>query len=115
MKAVKRLQRIKNCDIIYDMLRIRLQRIGRKNDAHFRMIVTPSTYKPKTHKYLEVLGTYNVKQGLSELNADRIKYWMSQGAQVSDTAHNILIAKGVVEGKKINVLPKKSPTTKKKK
>jgi small subunit ribosomal protein S16 len=94
------------------MLKIRLQRIGRKNDAHFRMIVTPSTYKPKTHKYLEVLGTYNVKAGTSELNGERIKHWISQGAQVSETAHNMLVTKGIVEGKKKNVLPKKSPVKK---
>jgi small subunit ribosomal protein S16 len=94
------------------MLKIRLQRIGRKNDAHFRMIVTPSTYKPQTHKYLEIVGTYNVKAGTSELNAERIKHWMSQGAQVSDTVHNMLVAKKIVEGKKINVLPKKSPIKK---
>jgi small subunit ribosomal protein S16 len=94
------------------MLKIRLQRVGRKNDAHFRMIVTPSTYKPKTHKYLEVLGFYNVKAGSSDIKGDRVQYWISQGAQVSDTAHNMLVSKGIVEGKKKNVLPKKSPVKK---
>lgn len=97
------------------MLKIRLQRIGRKNDAHFQMIVTPSTYKPKTHQYLEILGTYNVKKGESTIKADRVQHWISVGAQISDTVHNMLVAKKIIEGKKKNVLPKKSPIKKEEK
>ena len=91
------------------MLKIRLQRIGRKNDPHFRMVVTPHYLKPKTTQYTEIVGTYNVKAGIFECKADRVKYWMSVGAQTSPTVHNLLISKGVIEGKKINALPKKSP------
>lgn len=94
------------------MLKIRLQRIGRKNDPHFRLVVTPHYLKPKTTQYNEILGTYNVKAGIFECKSDRVKYWMSVGAQVSPTVYNLLISKGVVEGKKINVLPKKSPVQK---
>ena len=46
---------------IYIMLKIRLQRTGRKNDPHFRLIVTESTLKPKTTQFAEIVGTYNVK------------------------------------------------------
>ena len=91
------------------MLKIRLQRIGRKNDPHFRMVVTPHYLKPKTTQYTEIVGTYNVKAGIFECKADRVKYWMSVGAQTSPTVHNLLISKGVIEGKKINALPRKSP------
>ncbi|MEI6810993.1 MAG: 30S ribosomal protein S16 [Candidatus Nomurabacteria bacterium] len=97
------------------MLKIRLQRTGRKNDPHFRLIVTESTLKPKTSQFTEIVGTYNVKAGIFEAKGDRVKYWISKGAQASDTVTNLLISKGVLEGKKLNVLPKKSPTTKKKK
>jgi len=96
------------------MLKIRLQRLGRKNDPHFKLIVTPHTLKPKTHLFIEDLGKYNVKSGQSEFNVERIKYWMSVGAKVSPTVFNMLVSKGVVEGKKLNVLPKKTPTLKKK-
>jgi small subunit ribosomal protein S16 len=92
------------------MLKIRLQRIGRKNDAHFRIIVTPHQYKAKTGKFTELVGSYNVKQGLSEIKADRVKHWLSEGAQATETVHNMLVAKGIIEGKKINVLPKKTPS-----
>ena len=94
------------------MLKIRLQRIGRKNDPHFRLVVTPSYLKPKTTQYTEIVGTYNVKMGIFECKADRVKYWISVGAQVSPTVTNLLISKGVLEGRKINVLPRKSPVKK---
>jgi small subunit ribosomal protein S16 len=48
------------------------------------------------------------------LVADRIKYWISQGAKSSDTMHNFLVHDKVVVGKKVNVLPKKKPTQKRK-
>jgi len=96
------------------MLKIRLQRLGRKNDPHFKLIVTPHTYKPKTHLFIEDLGFYNVKSGVSEFKADRIKYWISVGAKISPTVFNMLISKNIMEGKKVNVLSKKSPTLKKK-
>lgn len=94
------------------MLKIRLQRIGRKNDPHFRLIVTESTHKPKTTKFTEIVGTYNVKAGIFETKADRVKHWMSVGATPSPTVYNLLISKGVIEGRKINVLPKKTPQKK---
>lgn len=97
------------------MLKIRLQRIGRKNDPHFRLVVTPHYLKPKTTQYTEILGTYNVKAGIFECKADRIKYWIGVGAQVSPTVNNLLISKKVIEGKKINVLPRKSPVKKEEK
>ena len=90
------------------MLKIRLQRTGRKNDPHFRLIVTESILKPKTSQFAEIVGTYNVKAGIFEAKADRVKHWISMGAQVTPTAHNLLITKGVIAGKKINVLPKKT-------
>ncbi|MFA6608343.1 MAG: 30S ribosomal protein S16 [Candidatus Paceibacterota bacterium] len=95
------------------MLKIRLQRTGRKNDPSFRLIVTESTLKPKTSQFTEIVGTYNVKAGIFEAKADRVKHWMSVGAQVTPTVHNLLVSKGVIEGKKVNVLPKKTVQKKK--
>lgn len=94
------------------MLKIRLQRTGRKNDPHFRLIVTESTLKPKTTQFAEILGTFNVKAGIFTAKADRVKHWISVGAQTSDTVHNLLVSKGIIEGKKKNVLPKKTPVVK---
>lgn len=92
------------------MLMIRLQRIGRKNDPSFRVVLTDSKNSTKSGKFLEILGTYNPKSGLRSFQLERIKYWLGTGAKLSETMHNFLVHDKAIEGKKINVLPKKSPT-----
>ncbi len=96
------------------MLKIRLQRIGRKNDPAFRAVLTDSKNSTKSGKFLEIVGTYNPKIGEANFKADRIKYWVSKGVQLSPTIHNFLVHQKVLPGKKINVLPKKKPTSKRK-
>ena len=96
------------------MLKIRLQRIGRKNDPAFRAVLTDSKNSTKSGRFLEIVGTYNPKAGQVNFDSDRIKHWISKGAKPSDTMHNFLVHHKVIEGKKINVLPKKSPTLKRK-
>lgn len=96
------------------MLAIRLQRIGRKNEAHFRVVLTDSKNSTKSGKFLEVLGTYNPKTKAFAMKAERITHWIKQGAKPSDTMHNYLVREKIIEGKKRNVLSKKAPTTKRK-
>lgn len=96
------------------MLKIRLQRIGRKNDPSFRAVLTDSKNSTKSGKFLEILGTYNPKAGEAKFENDRIKHWIGKGAKLSDTMHNFLVHQNVISGKKINVLPKKKPTQKRK-
>jgi len=96
------------------MLKIRLQRIGRKNDPAFRAVLTDSKNSTKSGRFLEIVGTYNPKAGETKLETERIKYWMSKGAKLSDTMHNFLVHEKVIPGKKVNVLPKKTPTLKRK-
>ena len=90
------------------MLIIRLQRVGRKNEPSFRLVLTDSKNAAKSGKFNEILGSHSFRKDGTALKADRIKYWISVGAQVSDTAHNLLLAQKVITGKKINVLPKKT-------
>jgi small subunit ribosomal protein S16 len=77
-----------------DMLKIRLQRIGRKNEAQFRAVLTDSKNSTKSGKFLEILGTYNPKSGVANFKADRVKEWISKGAQPSDTVAMLLKKKG---------------------
>jgi len=91
------------------MLKIRLQRTGRKANPVYRVVVTPHTSGPKSGKYVESLGWYDAKQGTKDLNSERITYWISQGAQVSGTVHNFLVDEKIVSGKKVNVSPKRKP------
>ena len=96
------------------MLKIRLQRIGRKNDPAFRVVLTDSKNSTKSGRFLEIVGTYNPKAGVTNFDGERIKHWVSNGAQLSQTVHNFLVHQKVIAGKKINVLPKKKPTEKRK-
>ena len=94
------------------MLNIRLQRVGRKNDPSFRVIVADSKLKPKTGNFLEILGSYNARRGAPVINVERAKHWLSVGAKASGTVHNLLVDLKAVSGKKINVLGKKTPIVK---
>lgn len=87
------------------MLMIRLQRVGRKNDPSFRVVLTDSKNGPRSGKYLEILGSYDARKGNARLEKDKIKHWLSMGAKASGTLHNLLVSHKMVSSKKINVLP----------
>jgi small subunit ribosomal protein S16 len=91
------------------MLMIRFQRIGRTNDPAFRIVVLEKERAAKAGNIVELLGTYNPRSKALTLNDQRVKDWIKQGAQPTDSLHNLLVAKGVIDGKKVNVLPKKTP------
>ena len=98
---------------IIAMLKIRLQRVGRKHEPTFRLVLSDSKNGPKSGKTLETLGAYDSRRGeKAEFKNDRIKHWMSVGAQLSGTVHNLLVSRKIIEGKKVNVLPKKKPIAK---
>ncbi len=90
------------------MLTIRLTRVGKKKDASFRVVVIDSKRKIQAGNYLEMVGSYDPRVDTVSLKADRIKHWLSMGAQTSDTVHNILVSQKIIDAKKINVLPKKT-------
>jgi small subunit ribosomal protein S16 len=94
------------------MLTIRLKRIGRKNDHSYRVVLLDSKKGPQTGKINEVLGFYDPRKNIKQLKAEQIKSWIAKGAQTSDTVHNLLVGEKIITGKKINVLPKKSPIKK---
>ncbi len=83
------------------MLVIRLTRVGKKNQPEYRFIVSEK-HKDPWGDALEYLGYYNprTEPPTITLKEERIKYWLSQGAQVSDTVRNILIDKGILSGQK---------------
>ena len=69
------------------MVTIRLTRVGKKNKPQYRIVVQDKS-KSTSSNYLEKVGFYNPhddsEAGL-QLNADRIKHWISKGAETSDT------------------------------
>ncbi len=90
------------------MLKIRLQRTGRTNNPSYRVVVTEHTNGPKSGRATEILGSYNPKTKERVLDGERIKHWLKNGAQASSTMHNMLVSAGILSGKKVNVLPKKT-------
>ena len=62
------------------MLKIRLQRVGRKHEPVFRVVLTDSKNGPKSGKYLEMLGTYDTRDSKRQIvNEERSKHvdWSS--------------------------------------
>lgn len=97
------------------MLKIRLQRTGRKNNPAFRIVLTDSqTAVKKSGKFTEVLGSLEAKSGKVIVDKEKVLKALSHGAQVTETVHNILVKENVIEGKLKNVLPLKTKTVKKK-
>lgn len=92
------------------MLMLRLQRIGRRNEAHFKIVVIEKSKGPKSQKYVDIVGSYNPKLGRVQMDEEKVKTHLANGVQPSDTVRNMLIEKGLLEGRKVNNLPKKSPT-----
>lgn len=91
------------------MLKIRLQRVGKKHEPVFRVVVGKSQNGPKSGKFIEILGSYDPRdKNANTLNKDKVQAWISKGAQVSDTVHNLLVSANVIDKKKINALPKKT-------
>ena len=94
------------------MLTIRLQRRGRKNDPSFRVILVEKKRAAKTGNVNEILGNYDARTGRIALAGERIKELMGNGVTVSDNLHNLLVSNKIIDAKKINVLPRKSPPKK---
>ena|SRR3990167_53726 len=98
------------------MLTIRLSRTGKKKQAYYRFIISEKRKDPWGDS-LEILGFYNPRTNPSTVNLkkERIAYWLSKGAQTSDTVHNILVDHGVLKGEKVKTVRRKKVVTEEKK
>jgi small subunit ribosomal protein S16 len=72
-------------------VKIRMKRVGTKNMPAFRIVVADSR-SPRDGKFIEEIGTYNpLKKGENfSLKLDRAQYWISKGAQPSDTVASFI-------------------------
>ena len=78
------------------MVKLRLKRIGRRKSPFYRLVAIDSR-KRRDGREIERLGWYNpIKPGLqADLNEERIRYWLGEGAVPSATVHNLLTKKGI--------------------
>ena len=85
------------------MIVIRFLRTGKKNQPFFRIVVTDKKNPTRGGRFLEIVGFFNPFSKENQLKADRIKYWISVGAQPSGRVHNLLVSEGVINADKVPV------------
>ena len=95
--------------VLRTMLKMRLQRIGRKNNPSYRIVVTDSRNAPSRGRHVDYVGSYDPLLGRVQIDAEKAKHWLSNGVQPSDTVYNFLVSEKILEGKKRNALSRKSP------
>ena len=84
------------------MLAIKLRRIGKKHQASYRIIFSEKRSKVSGQN-VEDLGWFNPLTKTHKLEETRVRYWLGQGAQPTDTVHNFLVRVGVISGEKRSV------------
>lgn len=84
------------------MLRIKLSRRGKKKQPIYRILVIEKQKDP-WGDFIENVGTYNprLSENTTSLKEDRVKHWLSVGAQPTPTVHNILVDAGIIKEKKV--------------
>ncbi|MBN1586392.1 MAG: 30S ribosomal protein S16 [Candidatus Omnitrophica bacterium] len=77
-------------------VRLRLMRMGAKNRPHSKIVATDSR-SPRSGRFLEEIGIYDpsLKVPLLQVNRERVEYWLSVGAQPSDTVRSLLKKEGI--------------------
>lgn len=99
------------------MLRIRLNRVGKKNSPAYRLVVADQQ-KAVKRKFIEIIGNYNPTQKPKTIviNKERALFWLSRGAQATPTVHNLMCDNGVLsKDHKINKVYGKAKPKKDKK
>jgi small subunit ribosomal protein S16 len=92
-------------------LAIRLTRGGRRNRPYYRIVVADKR-APRDGRFIEKVGAYDPLSTDNDkkvtLNAERIQFWLGQGAQPSDRVARFLGQAGLAEMPKYNETPHKS-------
>ena len=78
-------------------VKIRLRRMGAKKSPFYRVVVADSRY-PRDGRFIEQLGTYNplTEPATVEVDAEKVKTWIANGAQPTDTVKRLLKNKGII-------------------
>ena len=94
------------------MLRMRLQRRGKRNYATYRVVVAEQS-APIKGRFIDDLGAYNPHTNSFTVDAEKVAKWLKEGVQPSDTVHNLLINNKLIDAPKVTSW--KVPTKKKNK
>jgi small subunit ribosomal protein S16 len=81
--------------------RIRLRRVGRKKVPLYRIVIADKE-SPRDGRFIEIIGTYNPKGTTAgqkiQVDAEKARQWIGQGATASDTVQSLLRQAGVFTG-----------------
>lgn len=91
---------------------MRLQRVGRKHETSFRLVLTDSKNSTKSGRFKEILGSFDPRKSTEAFDVERIKYWIGQGIKPTGSVHNLFVTHKIIDAKKVNVLPRKTPMVK---
>ena len=93
-------------------VKIRLNRMGAKKDPFYRVVVADSR-APRDGRFIERVGTYNPLLSADDakrviVKEERIKYWLSVGAQPTERVQKLLAKLGLCSAPVLNARPQKS-------
>ncbi|RKX69606.1 30S ribosomal protein S16 [candidate division WOR-3 bacterium] len=71
------------------MLKIRLQRVGRRNLPLYRIVVIDSR-KARDGESIEVVGNYDPRADKVAINTERVDFWLGRGAQLTNRVRKLL-------------------------
>lgn len=80
------------------MVRIRLRRQGKRNQPSYRIVVADAR-APRDGRFIEIVGFYNPRTDppTMRVNEERVRYWLSVGAQPTEPVARILRKVGILE------------------
>jgi small subunit ribosomal protein S16 len=83
------------------MVKIRLTRLGDKKSPFYRIVVADAR-SPRDGKFIEQVGTYDPLANPAKivLDNEKVKEWLANGAQPTDTVKAMLMKEGLIENKK---------------
>ncbi len=79
---------------------IKMAKVGKTNKKVFRIIISEKARDPYG-RALEILGSYDPYDKKLDVKTDRVKYWISQGAQMTASINNLFVDNKIVDGGKI--------------
>lgn len=84
------------------MLAIKLQRIGKKHQPSYRLVVAEKRSKLNAPP-VEDLGSWNPFTKKANFAGERVSHWLKSGAQPTPTVHNLLVKEGVLNAPKAKI------------
>jgi small subunit ribosomal protein S16 len=85
---------------IKSMLRMRLQRRGKRNYATYRVVVAEQT-APVKGRFIDDVGSYNPHTNDFLVDKEKVEKWIGNGVKPSDTVHNLLVTHKLIKADKV--------------